>query len=676
MKRFIISIAMLIAAICVTNCNKELQTPAAPEKNVTTVTIKAGKTATKTTHDEATGKSSWDAADSLSVFIRVHGTTPSEWVNYKFMCSDAANGIFTCDIEDLDETAMYDVYAQFPYYAYNHDYDNLDPTQASFNVAFNTTIPDAEGGISGRSDPLWGATENVALSDIDITMKHVATFFKFVITAEEDITVSSIKATSPENVFIGTSVLVDLTDGGEQSQGFYERTTVTATVRNGSIAEGETGIFYFPTEAFTLASGQVLNFVLNTTDGKTLDIDITAPASGYNFEAGKVNTIARTWEAVVEDPNFTWDLSTASYSSQSATAVVWEHTVASMAIAKNKSNTASNNYLPGVGDTPRTSSRFYTNSLLTITPGAGYSIKKIEFVATTEGYATNLKNSTWTNASASVEGTLVTVTPTDGTSELSALISGTCGFTLVKVFYETAALVPVTGVSLEYPSLRILLGASIPFNATITPANASNKNISWTSSDNSVATVSASGLVTAVNLGTATITATTADGGFTANCTVTVFQAPTYNKVTTEPSDWTGSYLIVYEEGSVAFNGGLETLDAASNTISVTIDNGKIEFTNETYAAAFRISAGSASGKYYIKSASGNYIGKTANSNGLNTSTSASADYDNTISISDGNVTITGKGGPVLKYNKASDQNRFRYYKSGQQNIQLYKLSD
>ena len=330
-------------------------------------------------------------------------------------------------------------------------------------MAFNTTIPDAEGGISGRSDPLWGATENVALSDIDITMKHVATFFKFVITAEEDITVSSIKATSPENVFIGTSVLVDLTDGGEQSQGFYERTTVTATVRNGSIAEGETGIFYFPTEAFTLASGQVLNFVLNTTDGKTLDIDITAPASGYNFEAGKVNTIARTWEAVVEDPNFTWDLSTASYSSQSATAVVWEHTVASMAIAKNKSNTASNNYLPGVGDTPRTSSRFYTNSLLTITPGAGYSIKKIEFVATTEGYATNLKNSTWTNASASVEGTLVTVTPTDGTSELSALIGGNCGFTLVKVFYETAALVPVTGVSLEYPSLRILLGASIPF---------------------------------------------------------------------------------------------------------------------------------------------------------------------------------------------------------------------
>jgi hypothetical protein len=667
MKRFIISIAMLIAAICVTNCNKELQTPAAPEKNVTTVTIKAGKTATKTTHDEATGKSSWDAADSLSVFIRVHGTTPDEWVNYKFMCSDAANGIFTCDIEDLDETAMYDVYAQFPYYA-----NNLDPTQTSFNVAYNTTIPDAEGGISGRSDPLWGAIENVALSDIDITMKHVATFFKFVITAEEDITVSSIKATSPENVFIGTSVLVDLTDGGEQSQGRFKYTSLTASVRNGSIAEGETGIFYFPTEAFTLASGQVLNFVLNTTDGKTLNIDITAPASGYNFEAGKVNTIARTWEAVVEDPNFTWDLSKASYSSASEDAVVWEHTIATMDVAKNHATTNANNYLP----TARTSSRFYTNSILTITPGAGYSIKKIEFVATSEGYATALKNSTWTNASASVDGTLVTVTPADGTSELSALIGATCGFTLVKVFYETAALIPVTGVSLDNSSLRILKEATAQLNATIAPANASNKKVNWTSTNNSVATVSASGLVTAVAAGTATVTATTADGGFTANCTVTVYQATSYNKVTTAQSDWSGTYLIVYETGNVAFNGGLETLDAINNYISVTINNGKIEANSTTNAAAFTISAGSASGKYYIKSASGKYIGKAGTSNGLNANTSANANYDNTISFSSGNVTIAGKDGLELKYNDASNQKRFRYYGSGQKSIQLYKLGE
>ncbi|MCR5548060.1 MAG: Ig-like domain-containing protein, partial [Bacteroidales bacterium] len=332
----------------------------------------------------------------------------------------------------------------------------------------------------------------------------------------------------------------------------------------------------------------------------------------------------------------------------------------------------SNNYLPGVGDTPRTSSRFYTNSILTITPGAGYSIKKIEFVATTEGYVTALKNSTWTNASASASGTLVTVTPTDGTSELSALIKATCGFTLVKVFYETAALIPVTGVTVDNSTLRILKGATAQLNATIAPANASNKKVNWTSTNNSVATVSASGLVTAVAAGTATVTATTADGGFTANCTVTVYQANWYKKVTTAPSDWSGTYLIVYETGNVAFNGGLETLDVAENTIDVTISNGKIEANSTTNAASFTVTS-KGNGKYSIKSASGLYIGQSSYSNGLKTNSDDI--YDNTLSTS-GIECITTGGNVSLKYNKASDQKRFRYYKSGQQDIQLYILSE
>ncbi len=50
----------------------------------------------------------------------------------------------------------------------------------------------------------------------------------------------------------------------------------------------------------------------------------------------------------------------------------------------------------------------------------------------------------------------------------------------------------------------------------------------------------------------------------------------TYEKVTTAPDDWSGTYLIVYEDGNVAFNGSLTTLDAVSNTTSVTITDGKI----------------------------------------------------------------------------------------------------
>lgn len=130
----------------------------------------------------------------------------------------------------------------------------------------------------------------------------------------------------------------------------------------------------------------------------------------------------------------------------------------------------------------------------------------------------------------------------------------------------------------------------------------------------------------------------------------------------------TGTYLIVYEEGRVAFNGGLETLDAVGNTIDVTITNNSIPADATTDAASFTIDVDAGT----IMSASGYYIGKTANSNGLDAS--QSPDYTNTLSIdNDGNAVITASGECVLRYNSASNQERFRYYKSGQQPIRLYK---
>lgn len=144
--------------------------------------------------------------------------------------------------------------------------------------------------------------------------------------------------------------------------------------------------------------------------------------------------------------------------------------------------------------------------------------------------------------------------------------------------------------------------------------------------------------------------------------------AAKYNKVTAALTDYSGDYLIVYESGAVAFNGGLSTLDATSNTISVSISDGTINATSTTDAAKFTITK--ATGGYSILSASGLYINRTATSNGMNTSSAASY---NTISMDGSNAVITSSGGPTLRYNKASDQQRFRYFASGQQAIQLYK---
>ncbi len=81
--------------------------------------------------------------------------------------------------------------------------------------------------------------------------------------------------------------------------------------------------------------------------------------------------------------------------------------------------------------------------------------------------------------------------------------------------------VAVTGVTLDKPSISIVEGQSDQLKATVAPANATNKKVSWDSSDKSIATVS-DGVVTAVKAGTATVTVTTQDGGFKATCQVTV----------------------------------------------------------------------------------------------------------------------------------------------------------
>ncbi|MDR0831011.1 MAG: Ig-like domain-containing protein [Prevotellaceae bacterium] len=81
--------------------------------------------------------------------------------------------------------------------------------------------------------------------------------------------------------------------------------------------------------------------------------------------------------------------------------------------------------------------------------------------------------------------------------------------------------VKVTGVSLNKQILSLVVGTSGQLTATVSPNDAADKSVSWTSSDNSIVTV-ADGNVTAVAVGEATITVTTADGNKTATCAVTV----------------------------------------------------------------------------------------------------------------------------------------------------------
>jgi uncharacterized protein YjdB len=103
----------------------------------------------------------------------------------------------------------------------------------------------------------------------------------------------------------------------------------------------------------------------------------------------------------------------------------------------------------------------------------------------------------------------------------------------------TTSAVSVTGISLNQSTVALKPGGTATLTATVTPSDAKDKSVSWSSSKTSVATVSSSGVVTAKAEGTTTITAKTSDGGYTATCTVTVTKNTTgtsFNDVS--PSSW------------------------------------------------------------------------------------------------------------------------------------------
>jgi len=116
----------------------------------------------------------------------------------------------------------------------------------------------------------------------------------------------------------------------------------------------------------------------------------------------------------------------------------------------------------------------------------------------------------------------------------------------VEVYGSAAAAVHPTAVSLNKTTDSIAIGATDKITPTFTPANTTNKSVTWSSSDATIASVSSDGTVTGLKTGAATITVKTADGGFTATCKVTVVNLA-YGKVLT--SSYSGVDIACLTDG-------------------------------------------------------------------------------------------------------------------------------
>lgn len=156
-----------------------------------------------------------------------------------------------------------------------------------------------------------------------------------------------------------------------------------------------------------------------------------------------------------------------------------------------------------------------------------------------------------------------------------------------------------------------------------------------------------------------------------------------YAKVTTDPGDWSGTYLIINEDYGKAMNGS-ETqanLVTTSNNVAVTISNSQVVSNSTTDTYAFTIAPHStAVGRYSIRSHSGYYIGSNATSSNTINATETETTYSHGLSITDGVLKIgTGKlNGSSVEYRlmylaSGGGSPIFKYYANTQQQVCLYK---
>ncbi|MBR5661329.1 MAG: Ig-like domain-containing protein [Bacteroidales bacterium] len=173
-----------------------------------------------------------------------------------------------------------------------------------------------------------------------------------------------------------------------------------------------------------------------------------------------------------------------------------------------------------------------------IVPVEGVSIDKASITLVegeSETLSATVSPSNATNTFVSWSSSRPDVAVVDGDGKVTAVKTGSATIMVITTDGSKTASCEVTveprpirviGISLDKSSLELVEGEETTLTATVTPNDASDKSFTWASSNTQVATVDDKGKVKAIAPGTATITATTADGGKTATCAVTVEAKP------------------------------------------------------------------------------------------------------------------------------------------------------
>ena len=522
MKKIMKSFALLaVAALGLSACNDDKLVPDngnADGKFVTVhfgaeAAIEGATKATLTTEDEKTFKSAWENGDALSVkYSFDYGATKETTATWS-----ADKSCFEAQMEGGKGNWIYDALYPAPNAEGAVDFGSARTQKGN---AYNSKYDLMKGSAAAEGADA-GMTKDGKKIVFEMTRQTAIAYFHLTSTLNEEV-VSAKLSVEGATAYLSTS---EVKANEDYAKGY-------AFTKTEGVASKEINLTFDAGPSPKTSDFKLWFNVLPTDyDKMTLTVEtanhtltISRNATG-KYEAGKLYKVVKTISAdkwvekggeTPEPTVYVWDLSINKKKEESENQIGWTNDAADMLCVKGESTTAANNYYPGTSGESYTSTRFYKNSTLSITPKVGKSLCYYVFEATSDSYAKALANSTWTNATASVDAAnakVVYIVATDPAEAVSAIIGGTCGFTKVECHKDALSLTPVIK----------------PASTSITvPSNGGEQSITYTiqypEDGKALTAVSSETWINSINCGTAGTVTFVADAneGAERNATITL----------------------------------------------------------------------------------------------------------------------------------------------------------
>ncbi len=324
----------------------------------------------------------------------------------------------------------------------------------------------------------------------------------------------------------------------------------TATITVTTADQGKTATCFVTVNAIPASSITLSNTTLSLTEGDNSQLSATVAPDNATNKAVSWSSSDTSVAIVADDGTVT---------AKSAGTATITCSSANGAVKATCSVTVKAKVYPVTGvslsQTTMTLTEGQTSQLTATVSPSNATNKNVAWSSSNTSVATVSSNGTVTAKSA---GTAIITVKTSDQGK-----TATCSVTVKAKVY------PVTGVSLSQTTMTLTEGESSQLTATVSPSNATNKNVAWSSSNTSVATVSSNGTVTAKSAGTAIITVKTDDQGKTATCSVTV-KAKVIEVASITLSQSTVS---LKEEESLRLTATIEPSNATNKGVTWSSDN-------------------------------------------------------------------------------------------------------